>query len=128
MPIYVKRSVDPATPAARRNAPTILAENVVCDQLKNILWRYVTEEVNGRSYLVSGHRGAGKTTLIQKIVRDVDLLAKDQSIPRRPLLVTLQGPMLLPATRSRSPAQETEAVLKQIALNLYQALARHVVD
>ncbi|WP_325739533.1 hypothetical protein [Bradyrhizobium sp.] len=72
--------------------------------------RYVHEEVAGRAFLISGYRGAGKTTLVQRVVDDLgDELFRDltktsapsptqQSLarrPQRPLLVKLHGPSLL---------------------------------
>ena len=72
--------------------------------------RYVREEVAGRAFLISGHRGAGKTTLVQRVVDDLgDELFRDltktsfpsptpQALarrPQRPLLVKLHGPSLL---------------------------------
>ena len=33
--------------------------------------RYVHEEVAGRAFLISGYRGAGKTTLVQRVVDDL---------------------------------------------------------
>jgi hypothetical protein len=73
---------------------------------------YVREEVAGRAFLISGHRGAGKTTLVQRVVDDLgDELFRDltkMSVPaagtvqpslarrpQRPLLVKLHGPSLL---------------------------------
>src|SRR4029077_1932389 len=64
----------------------------------------------GRAFLISGYRGAGKTTLVQRVVDDLgDELFRDltktsapsptqQSLarrPQRPLLVKLHGPSLL---------------------------------
>jgi len=74
--------------------------------------RYVREEVAGRAFLISGHRGAGKTTLVQRVVDDLgDELFRDLTKtsvppagptqpslarrPQRPLLVKLHGPSLL---------------------------------
>ncbi|WP_334387185.1 hypothetical protein [Bradyrhizobium sp. AZCC 2262] len=74
--------------------------------------RYVREEVAGRAFLISGHRGAGKTTLVQRVIDDLgDELFRDLTKtsvpaasptqpslarrPQRPLLVKLHGPSLL---------------------------------
>ena len=130
MPIYVKRSVDPGSTAARRGRPTFLAGNAVSDELSRLVRSYVNEEVRGRSYLISGHRGSGKTTLIRKIVQDLDNEFTAAKAARRPLLVTLQGPMLLPVLEASSAntGEETQKFLEQIAVNLYRALADHVAD
>src|SRR4051812_5715358 len=114
MAIFVKKSVDPTT--ARSGERTILAGNAVAQRLKRLVYSYVSEEVSGRSYPISGHRGSGKTTLIKKIVHDVDRFFAEQRIPLRPLLVTLQGPMLLPPTAGRSATaapEETRTFLEQ---------------
>lgn len=74
--------------------------------LKRELQRYARDEVRGRSFLISGHRGVGKTTLVLRAIEDVadetieramDTFAVDPSAerPRRPLLVKLHGPSLL---------------------------------
>ncbi len=64
---------------------------------------YVSGQIPGRSFLISGHRGAGKTTLVERVARDVGL-AKIVTFrrggdagagPRRPLLVKLYGPSLV---------------------------------
>jgi Cdc6-like AAA superfamily ATPase len=35
------------------------------------LRRYTIEEVSGRSFLIAGHRGAGKTALVSQAVREL---------------------------------------------------------
>jgi hypothetical protein len=78
------------------------------------LWRevrrYVNGEVQGRAFLIAGHRGAGKTTLVRLVVEDLYrasmMAAVDASRApttvrqrtlslQRPLLVKLYGPGLL---------------------------------
>jgi hypothetical protein len=78
--------------------------------LQNSLVRYVSGEIPGRSLLISGHRGAGKTTLVLRAIDDhyrslLDDLVKKalagnqaglrRGPMRRPLLVRLHGPSLL---------------------------------
>jgi hypothetical protein len=78
--------------------------------LQNSLGRYASGEITGRSMLISGHRGAGKTTLVLRAIDDyyrtvlADVVAKASAgnraglhsgAIRRPLLVKLHGPSLL---------------------------------
>ncbi|WP_167858637.1 hypothetical protein [Methylobacterium nonmethylotrophicum] len=84
-------------PAARTLAIASVPETI----LERELWRYLREEVEGRSFLIAGHRGAGKTTLVHRAVASVadEVLiaaAAGQPLParQRPLLVRLHGPSL----------------------------------
>lgn len=81
------------------------------DILKRDLERYARDEVRGRSFLIAGHRGIGKTTLILRAIEDVGRQAIDDALEQiddptsalstrlrrfqRPLLVKLHGPSLL---------------------------------
>ena len=55
--------------------------------------RYIRGEISGRSFLISGHRGGGKTTLVSSAFLDV--WREHRSSAVRPLLVWLHGPNLL---------------------------------
>jgi hypothetical protein len=150
MPIYLKKAVEPGSPLAR-TLPVILAQNDVSRRLQRIVCDYATGSVKGRSFLISGHRGAGKTTLVQKVVHDSANFLDSQSF--RPLLIVLAGPSLLPPDNPKSApdpkpavdakaavdaepkadprppaALETQTVLEQITLNLYRGMARHFAD
>ena len=96
--------------------------------------RYLKGEVCGRSCLIAGSRGSGKTTLVQTACERM----RDRVPGMRPILVRLHGPSLLnPAQRlpadattpdPKTPepsAQEKicENVLRTIVINLYQAAA-----
>jgi len=90
------------------------------------LRRYTQGEVPGRSYLIAGHRGSGKTSMVARAIRELraDRLMNstrqlksvdDPSAPKRPLLVKLYGPSLvqpLPPTaaelQSKAAAKEGE--------------------
>jgi hypothetical protein len=124
MSIYLRKTAEPGSIASDTH-PSILAQGEVSDRLRRILTRYVRGEVTGRSFLVSGHRGSGKTTLIKKVVQEV--ADEFRSGPYRPLLVTLSGPMLLPDEQNDSE-KDTQRVLTQLTLNLYRKLARHFSD
>ena len=112
--------------------------------LKEEMQRYLRREVTGRSFLISGHRGAGKTATVLRAVDDTYREAIEQSVstvlhprtlfsPRafqRPLLVKLHGPSLKDDTLSGDtspPVKETaHAMLVQITLGLYRAFAEEL--
>jgi hypothetical protein len=81
------------------------------------LRRYVRDEIPGRSFLISGHRGSGKTALVTRVVEDLRSQALRASLGgyrqsfeeeeedgesrtgiQRPLFVKLHGPSLLAST------------------------------
>lgn len=85
--------------------------------LRRDLLRYVSEAVPGRSYLIAGHRGSGKTALVTRAIEDLrteilrDSVKEKSEMPagpaftmQRPLLVKVHGPSLLAATLP-GPAQ-----------------------
>ena len=87
--------------------------------LKQDLESYARGRVRGRSYLIAGHRGAGKTALVQHAV---DLLAatvmsesvkENADLPvgpfQRPLLVKLHGPSMLEEMRPADAAGDAAA-------------------
>ena len=115
------------------------------------LRKYVTDRVPGRSFLIAGYRGAGKTALVREAVEQVIdeqfqrlAAAKPDSLRRfqRPLLVKLHGPSLVEETlprpgageRRQDFAPETQAkgeahsALVQITIALYRAVAREIAD
>lgn len=74
--------------------------------LHDELERHIAREINGRSFLIAGHRGAGKTMLVQAVIDDIrnDIFkeAEEQgrinkrvAIVQRPVLVRIYGPTLL---------------------------------
>lgn len=104
---------------------------------------YVRGEISGRSFLIAAHRGVGKTSLVLRVVEDLDREARRSAmettggLPRRPLLVKLHGSTLLtpPApdngitprpTAAHTPSAET--ALQQITIALYRSLAGEIAD
>lgn len=103
------------SPVAYRNwvipgrAPIIRSDAYYsfCDSLR----RYVQEDIPGRSVLIAGHRGSGKTTLVREAVAEVAELQLAQAALnartgarlmrplQRPLLVKLHGPSLVEEVR-----------------------------
>jgi len=105
------------------------------DILTEDLKRYVGGRVRGRSYLIAGHRGAGKTALTVHAVEKAALAVLEASVAetpinlpdgplQRPLLVKLHGPSMLmeqkvpvtappvPAAPPEKPAGDTAATDK----------------
>lgn len=91
MGIRVVLSPDPRTKSSKRS-DTILIGSAGAEQLERELRRYCQEEVEGRSFLIAGHRGAGKTTMVNYCV---DRVEKAEGLRRTPLLIRLHGPNLV---------------------------------
>jgi hypothetical protein len=110
----------------------VFVNSAAFQMIKRDLRRYVDGEIPGRSHLIAGHRGAGKTALVLRAAEDLrfDIL---NGLPatQRPPLVKLHGPSLfsgdLPATaKDDTPAKGDKlgAALAQITVALYRALAQ----
>ena len=90
----------------------LLIESRAYRLLRQELRRYCAGDVNGRSFLISGHRGAGKTTLVASAFLSV--LGNSEGRGEhpdkkllRPLYVPLHGPNLLPDPgRASTPAAD----------------------
>ena len=150
MPIRIVDVPDPFTHASqsRVERPPFI-ESDAYRQLVHELRRYCNREVSGRSFLIAGHRGSGKTTLMgsafDALIREYSESRRDDNTtPRRailrPLPVLLQGPTLLPSSEKELPLNmdgtgeagrhlsEMENVLVQITLGLHRAVSREIVD
>ena len=58
--------------------------------------------MTGRSYLIAGHRGVGKTTNVRKAFELMTTQLKNENMLMRPLYVELHGPDLVsPVKRER---------------------------
>ncbi|PIB90503.1 ATP-binding protein [Caulobacter sp. FWC2] len=136
----VGRGVGPWTIPARR----AFAKSSAYWVLRRSLNRYVARQTaGGRSFLIAGHRGAGKTALVEQVVNDMRWDAIESvaaggvvDAPRRPFIVKLHGPSLiaptwgsLPSKDSEDPQSVTEPAhraLIQITLALYRAFAQEI--
>jgi hypothetical protein len=153
MPITIRERPEVFTEASLLDSepPLLIGSNAV-GLLTHELRRYCRREVSGRSFLIAGHRGAGKTTLVLNACQEVlkKFRKRDDDRFLRPLLVMLQGPNLLPNDEDELPVAEDagkkdtaqqdsakkdsapkkigamENVLRQITLGLYRALAREI--
>jgi hypothetical protein len=93
-------------------------ESRAYDTLMREMDRYVRGEVAGRSFLISGHRGSGKTTLVRLVTDDLTRAILSSAVKRteqglrpivqqrtlslqRPLLVKLHGPSLFSPVKGK---------------------------
>jgi len=83
--------------------PVLLIGSDAATLLTSELRRYCRGEITGRSFLVAGHRGSGKTTLTGQAFLDVLGECRNQNLPTRPLYVLLHGPNLFPDPQRNAP-------------------------
>ncbi len=93
MPLRVKQQIEPFTESSKYDQPVLAISNEY-RRLYRDLDRYTAGQISGRSYLIAGHRGSGKTMLVHKAIED--LLRDSRGRVNRPLFVRLHGPDLLP--------------------------------
>lgn len=127
MPIKIREGVQPYAPASigAERRVRLFADCATREHLTREVVRYLRGESGGRSVLIAGHRGSGKTTLALQSI----LMAQDERAGsgQRPLLVKLEAPtLLLPASSTEetgSPAeQEMATLLRRVTVALCQAL------
>ncbi|MDH4389846.1 MAG: hypothetical protein QE285_00305 [Aquabacterium sp.] len=97
MAIFILRSPEPLSEQSARpgsEGEVIAAPSHAGHVLGNELRRYCDGHIQGRSFLIAGHRGAGKTTMVARVLDDMIKLAQDGVLPMRPLPVMLHGPSL----------------------------------
>ena len=155
MPIQIIEGADPLSDAALKSESESIVRNAQSDAgrvLKLELMRYCRGEVHGRSFLVAGHRGAGKTMMVADALDKVLRQSRRPGEPLlRPLPIFVHGPSLFeveaaeaakpqdagrrarrqaaPAAPAAPPDMETQArvALKQIILGLHRAVAKEFV-
>lgn len=118
---------DPANlpPLVTLVPPTNLASGETWSHLLAILDDYVDERITGRAVLVAGHRGVGKTTIVQEAIRVADLQHATPA-SRMLLPVQLYGPALF-GLFDTANADSVEGILKEIAEGFYQSLRRALI-
>jgi hypothetical protein len=100
MALHFDPPADPLTPKSRGQSYVI--ESDALERLIKDISRYGRRELAGRSILIAGHRGVGKTTLVRKAIESVR--STNSSYEGRPLFVDLHGPDLLaPPDREAAP-------------------------
>jgi|GEM_PF-1774891 len=151
MPIRIAQTPEPMSERSLTLGPdseAILADSDATLVLREDLRRYCHGQVRGRSFLIAGHRGAGKTTLVNNAILEVWRESERGLMPLRPLFVPLHGPNLFPpmpaagkgkrvpgpvlataAGEAEKPAKsEAQIALEQITLGLHRAAAREFVQ
>ena len=120
MAIKVHQPFEPLSPASLGpDAQVPLATSENAGLLTNDMRRYLRGKISGRSFLVAGHRGGGKTTLVSNAFHKVS--REQEGSSTRPLLVWLHGPNLLTipdagqAAAPAPPAPETQPAAQQAA-------------
>src|SRR5262245_54502026 len=96
MPLQFTPPADPLT-----SLTSIVIESDALQRLTREIERYGKRELAGRSILIAGHRGVGKTTLVRKAIEKVR--ESSDIVGGRPLFVDLHGPDLL-APPDKEPA------------------------
>jgi hypothetical protein len=136
MPIQILDFPEPLSARALASSiDPILIKSKAYYQLLHELRRYCSSETCGRSFLIAGHRGSGKTTLVLSVFEKILREAQAEQIELRPLMVPLLGPSLLPdpnemdlaepgkgAASGEKKLTEFENVLVQITLALHRAV------
>jgi hypothetical protein len=87
-------------------------------RLWNAIERYTMWESAGRSFLISGNRGSGKTTMVESVIEDVRQNFLQQDAGRRPLFVRVHGPDLFPKPAAKPEKEEAKpapGVLVQVS-------------
>jgi hypothetical protein len=120
--------------APARPSRLILARTQTLDTLSSEMHRYARRQVEGRSCLIAGARGSGKTTLIQRAHQEAADLEEHSGT--RLIRVRLHGPSLLEnlpppeddADKADKKALLYKHILKTVLINLYQTLAEELAD
>lgn len=91
--------------------------------VKEDLYRYTQGRIRGRSYLIAGHRGAGKTALIQHATEQLVATIMREAVKengqlepgpfQRPLLVKLHGPSMLELPDQLAKSAATNGDVKE---------------
>jgi hypothetical protein len=116
MAIFILRSPEPLSEQSARpgkDGAVIAAPSHAGHVLGNELRRYCDGHIQGRSFLIAGHRGAGKTTMVARVLDDMIKLARDGGLSMRPLPVMLHGPSLfdpLPSDIRAATARDAREV------------------
>jgi len=97
--------------------PVLLIRSDAATLLASELCRYCRKEITGRSFLIAGHRGSGKTTLTGQAFLDVSKECQKQNLLMRPLYVPLHGPTLFsePRRNESSPERQPSDQIQQSA-------------
>lgn len=142
MQIKLRNSPEPLSPNAEKEN-IILARSKTYNIFLRELDRYVTQSAGGRSILVSGHRGSGKTTMVHSAIKDLIKEYKRVDNTDNILVVELHGPDLfaaasmatskpkpvkpeVPAESAAPAAQQKESGKKDDSMDLVESSLKHI--
>ena len=103
MVIRIRRTPEPLSEQSSKPGDEGLvytAQSSASRILKQEMRRYCDGHIQGRSFLIAGHRGAGKTTMVSDVLTSVIKLSQTGEVSLRPLPVMLHGPSLFRAMPS----------------------------
>lgn len=115
MGLFIRRSPEPLSARALNGDPdsqVFCAPSQAGRQLAQELRRYCNGHIQGRSFLIAGHRGAGKTTMVADVLTEALKRAQQGELSLRPLPVMLHGPSLfepLPSEMRAAVRRDAEA-------------------
>jgi hypothetical protein len=101
MPLQFEPPADPLT--GSETATSYVIESDALQRLTKEIERYGRRELAGRSVLIAGHRGVGKTTLVRKAIENAR--GSGSAYEGRPLFVDLHGPDLLAPPEKDTPTK-----------------------
>jgi hypothetical protein len=135
MAIFIRPTADPLSDQAL-TAPSESAVITIQSEASRILRaelrRYCEGETQGRSFLVAGHRGSGKTTMVGDAIARVSRALAGKPGAMRPLPVFLHGPSLFDSRPSEDEppaaptAEQVSATMEKTAT--MQAAVAHVMQ
>src|ERR1051326_7867727 len=104
MPIQVRETADPLSrlvSEAGSQSAVAVAQSEASRILRQELVRYCSGQLRGRSFLIAGHRGAGKTTMVADALGRIPREDPGGRLLMRPLPVFLHGPGLFESPSAR---------------------------
>jgi hypothetical protein len=142
MAIQIQDFSEPLTLVARESSVRrVLIQSEEYNHLVHELRRYCNGQISGRSFLIAGHRGSGKTTFTLSAFEQIWRESEEGTLRMRPLLVPLLGPSLLPGSDERDVAEPAagagktekrltpfENVLVQFTLALHRAVVNELAQ
>jgi len=133
MGILIHQDADPLSefPTQPDDSAPARAVSASAQVLQQELERYCSGRTEGRSFLIAGHRGSGKTTLVMSAIERVQHLQKTEKPGwLRPLPVLLHGPSLFdseePGWLAANSEEQAGATLAQVVLGLHRNAIREI--
>ncbi|MGE0744435.1 MAG: hypothetical protein AB7K86_04270 [Rhodospirillales bacterium] len=147
MKLRLDESVEPMSPSASdpgraASSPLRFIKSNEYDTVKSEIAKFVDGTIQGRSILLAGHRGSGKTLLVKLIVHELvaEVMKraeqeKDRAWGYFPLYVPLHGPSMFAGDLGRKTlstqdriADELTQAIRHIVRAVYHAVADNIED